>query len=150
MPNLFEITLLRLLQNRPASPQQFAAQFAANYDTNLALIAVPTPITAGRRQLLEQAISLAFANPKTGSAQKSIQGFVNGLTVFWPGVPVPGGAVTAFLGAAVLKAQLLAGLSNPKITPNQSATRIAAAFKAATRLVQYVIPPAPPAFLVVV
>jgi hypothetical protein len=147
--DLFEISLLRLMQNRPATPQQFAAQFSDSYDTNLALLAVPTPVTTGRRSLLEAALLPAFASPRAGTSDKAIRAFVQGLTVFWPGVPVPGGAVTAFTGGALLKSMLTTGLRAPRISPEQAAKRIAAAFTAATRLVQYVIPPAGPLFLVV-
>jgi hypothetical protein len=57
--------------------------------------------------------------------------------------------VTAFTGGALLKSMLTTGLRAPRISPEQAAKRIAAAFTAATRLVQYVIPPAGPLFLVV-
>ncbi len=147
--NAFEKAHLRMLQNYPTSVQRFAAQLAANYDTNIALTATPLPVTAGRRVLLEVALVEAFSDPKIGNPARAARGLVSGLTAFWAGVPVTGGLVTAFLGGPVLLVTLAAGFSQPKISANQSAARLAAALKAATRLVQYVIPPAGPAFLIV-
>lgn len=147
MPKLFERQLLRMMQNPPPTVQAFATQFAQNYDLNIALTCVPTPITAGKQAVLAQALIAAFQVP--GAPPKAASGIVQGLSVFWLGVPVPGGAVTAFLGGPALLSCLTSNLSNPKISSNTAAARIAQCLGLATAQVQYVIPPAPPLFLVV-
>jgi hypothetical protein len=148
VPAVFEQNLLRMMQH-PTTVQRFASEFSTNYDTNLAQTAIPTPITVGRRFLLEKALIAAFAPPGAGNPVKAASGIVQGLTVFWPGVPVPGGVVTAFLGGPVLFSSLVLGFVNPKVSNELAAKQLALSLAAATQLVQYVIPPAPPAFLVV-
>lgn len=146
---MFEQSLFRLLQNPPISVQQFASQFASAYDTDIALTATPTPATVGRSSLMAQVLVSAFSS-QGGLPARAAAGIVQGLTVFWPGVVVPGGAVTSFLGGPVLLGCLIANLSNPRTSNAVAAKKITQCIKAATRLVQYVIPPAPPTFLVVV
>ncbi len=146
--NFFEQSLFRLLQNPPRSVQQFASQFASAYDTGIALTASPTPITVGKSLLMAQVLVGAFSS-QGGSPSRAVSGIIQGLTVFWPGVVVPGGAVTGFLGGAALQSCLISNLSNSRISHSDAARKITQCMKAATRLVQYVIPPAGPAFLIV-
>lgn len=146
---MFEQSLFKLLQNPPTSVQQFASQFANSYDTEIALTSVPKPVTVGRSSLMTQVLVGAFSS-KGGSPVRAATGIVQGLTVFWPGVVVPGGTVTGFLGGPALLNCLILNLNNPRISKTAAAARITQCIKAATRLVQYVIPPAPPAFLVVI
>lgn len=142
-PTILEKGLLRLA---PTSSQQFAFQFAALYEL-FAQTAIPTPVLAGARARMEGVLASAF-NPRSGAPPKAVNAIVQGITVFWLGVPVGGGVVTAFLGASALQTCLTARLSNPRITLAQAASGIATCLDAATRLVQYVIPPGPPLFLV--
>ena len=141
----FEKQLLRMMQNPPPTVVDSAKQFATNYDMNIAMTCVPTPVTAGKRAVLMQTLITAFSLP--GVPPKAASGIVQGLTLFWLGVPVPGGVVTAFLGGPSLLSSL-AVLSNPKISNEQSAKIIAQAMTLATAQVQYLIPPGPPLFLV--
>lgn len=141
----FEKQLLRMMQHPPSSVVDSAKQFASNYDMNIAMTCVPPPVTTGKRAILIQALVAAFSLP--GAPPKAASGIVQGLTAFWIGVPVPGGAVTAFLGGPSLLASLSA-LANPKISNEQAAKMIAQAMSLATAQVQYLIPPGPPLFLV--
>lgn len=147
MSTLFEQNLLRMMQNPPPSVADFAKQFATNYDMNIAMTCIPTPITVGKRALFIQALIVAFGPP--GFPPKAAAGIVQGLTVFWLGVPVLTGAVTAFLGGPALVASLAGALSNPKISNEMAAKIVTQCLKLATTQVQYTIPPAPPAFLMV-
>lgn len=146
---LFEKNILRAL-DPPVSPQQFAFEISTFYENNIALRSIPTPITAGKRILMEKAIYVAVANPAVGSPAKAASGIVQGVTLFWAGVPLAVGGVTiTFLGASILLAQLIAQFNNPRASEGQVSKRLAEILKAATRTVQYVIPPAPPAFMAV-
>ena len=147
MPIAFEKQLLRMMQDPPKTVQDFATQFARNYDMNIALTCIPTPVTAGKQAVLAQALISAFQVP--GAPPKAASGIVQGLSLFWLGVAVPGGAVTAFLGGPALLACLTSNLSNPKISANTAAARITRCLATATGQVQYLIPPGPPLFLVV-
>ncbi len=145
VPNILEQGFLELTTRPPASPQEYAARFAAFYD-QFALTATPPPVTAGRRTLLEQALAGPSANPKGGGILKGIAAINQGLSAFWVGVVIPGGSVTAYLGAPALAA--LSSSLGTKVPAPQAARNLAFAHLAASRLVQYLIPPGPPAFLV--
>lgn len=140
---------IQWLLSHPTTAQQFAAGFAKYYETDIALSAVPTPVVTGRRAGLENALLAAVRNPAAGSPAIVANGIVQGLTLYWPGVPVPGGAVTAFLGGPALQAYLISTLSIPGASTSQVAQRLTSGLRTATQLVQYIIGVAPPAFLVV-
>lgn len=137
---------LQLMLKPAPTPQQFATLFAKAYE-NYARTVLPTPVLTGRRQLMEKGLLAAF-NSSGGSRGTAANGVVNAFTAFWIGTPVPGGFVTSFLGAAVMKAQLMATFKGPTTTQAELAIKLARILVAATHTVQYVIGLNPPAFLV--
>lgn len=143
----FQKQVLRMI-DPPVSPQDFCLQFSKYYE-QLAMTCVPTPTITGRRALMEKAMLPAFLNPKAGNPTRAINGIVGALPIFWIGVPIPGGAVTAFLGGPALSAYLSSTFTNPKMSLGQVARLIDIGMKNATRMVQYLIPPGPALFLVV-
>lgn len=132
-----------LADNGAQTSFEFATKFTDFY-VRYALTAAPLPVVAPKRAVLQATLATAFLGP--GSPDKCINAFVSGLTAFWIGTPVPGGAVTAFLGAPVLIPVLVTLL--PGIPAPAAIQQLTTAFDAATRLVQYVIPPGGPLFLV--
>jgi hypothetical protein len=142
---ILEQGFLQLIEDPPKSPPDYAYRFSSFYE-QYALTATPTPVTTGKRPLLEGAL-LSSINSRSGYAALVVDGMNRGLTVFWVGTPVPGGAVTAFLGQAFITG-LQALLVNPKMGARNAAKILANSFQAASLLVQYIIPPGGPLFLV--
>ncbi len=137
--------ILRIMTNQPPTPQQFATLFSQAYEA-YARTVIPTPTLVGRRQLMEAGLLAAFA-AAGGSGSTAAQGLINAFTMFWLGTPVPGGFVVAFVGAPVMKAQLMATFKGPSTNQTVLAIKLAKILVSSTHLVQYVIGVNPPAFL---
>lgn len=137
-------SLFRLM-DPPSSPEEFARDFSASYE-NFAKSASPTPIVTGRRGVMEKILLGGFRSPAINPTHAA-NTIINAITSFWIGVAVPGGVVTAFLGQQIIAAEFLSN-SLSTSDPIEGSKRLARCLLDSTKLVQYVIPPNAPQFLV--
>lgn len=143
--NILNHGLLDIFKNQQDNVTKFASSFADVYE-RFALTATPTPIVTGHRDSMVSAISGGMAGSM--DVNSAVSAIVNGVTVYWQGVVlIGGGVVVGFLGGSLLSASLYRFFSNIK-SSQDAADQLTDAVSSATKQVQYVILPNPPAFLV--
>jgi len=121
--------------NAPATIAQKLAKAYTDYASQGMFgtgAASPTPAST---TAMQGAILAAIASPQAGTPVMWGLAWANGLTAFWPGLPVTGGqsgAAIACAGAAACAAPITAAVANIMSTEQLTAQLISVAVHAAT------------------